>query len=213
MSAETQTRGRGQQGRVWHSPRGASLYLSVVLRPPLAPVKLPPLTLAVGVALAETAARFDVTPSLKWPNDLLLDGKKAAGILSESACQGGRLEHVIVGIGVNLNLREFPPELAEIATSIAQVRGAAVDRAEFSERLCERLEVWHDRFVAGGAAEVVGAWKGFARFFGRRLEVSSGRERLGSGGRSGRGWRAQAAHRQRDRAHSGRRSSWVKALT
>jgi BirA family biotin operon repressor/biotin-[acetyl-CoA-carboxylase] ligase len=161
VTAETQTRGRGQQGRAWHSPPGASLYLSVVLRPPLAPVKLPPLTLAVGVALAETAALFGVTPSLKWPNDLLLDGKKAAGILSESACQGGRLEHVIVGIGVNLNVAEFPPELAEIATSLGRVRGAAVDRAEFVARLCERLELWHDRFVAGD--DVIGAWKGFAR--------------------------------------------------
>ena len=176
--AETQTRGRGRQGRVWHSPPGAALFFSVVLRPPLPPMKVPPLTLAAGVALAETAARFEVMPSLKWPNDLLVDGRKAAGILTESACQGGRLEHVIVGIGVNLNVDQFPPELAEIATSLHRARGRTIDRSELAAVLCERLEVWHDRFVAGGAGEVVGAWKSFARFFGRRVEVALGNERV-----------------------------------
>jgi BirA family biotin operon repressor/biotin-[acetyl-CoA-carboxylase] ligase len=178
VTAETQTRGRGRLGRVWHSPPGASLYFSTVLRPALAPMKVVPLTLAAGVALAETVARFEVTPSLKWPNDLLLDGKKAAGILTESAVQGGRLEHVVVGIGVNLNVEEFPPALHGIATSLHRARGRAVDRGELAAVLCERLEVWHDRFVAGGCADVVAAWKSFARFFGRRVEVLHGNERV-----------------------------------
>ena len=176
--ADSQTRGRGRLGRVWHSPPGAALYFSAVLRPKMALGKVPPLTLAAGVALAETVARFDVAPALKWPNDLLLDGKKLAGILTESACQGGRLEHVIVGIGVNLNVDEFPPELTGVATSLHRARGSAVDGAAFASVLCERLEVWHDRFVSGGVAEVLSAWKSFAPFFGQRIEVVSGRDRL-----------------------------------
>ena len=178
VTAETQTRGRGRLGRAWHSPPGAALYFSTVLRPALPPMKAVPLTLAAGVALAETAARFDVAPSLKWPNDLLLDGKKAAGILTESAVQGGRLEHVIVGIGVNLNVEQFPPELAGIATSLHRARGRVVDRAELAAILCERLEVWYERFMAGSLADVVAAWKSFAPFFGKRVEVALGAERV-----------------------------------
>ena len=172
--ADSQERGRGRLGRVWHSPPGASLYLSTVLRPGLPPHRLPPLTLAAGVALAESAARFGVAPALKWPNDLLLDGKKAAGILTEMSCQGGRVEHVVVGLGVNLNVDRFPVELEPIATSLHRARGAPVDRAAFAATLCERLEVWHDRFLADGPAEVARAWKGFARFIGSTIRVATG---------------------------------------
>jgi len=157
--ADAQTKGRGRLGRSWHSAAGAALFFSTVMRPKVEVAKLPPLTLAVGVALAETVARFDVSPTLKWPNDLLVRGKKLAGILTESACQGARLLHVVVGIGVNLNVDEFPPELSAIATSLHRERGAAVDRAAFTSCLCERLEVWHDRFVAGGLDDVMTAWR------------------------------------------------------
>ena len=97
------------------------LYLSVVLRPPVEPSRVPPITLAAGVAVAEAVARFEVTPALKWPNDVQLGGKKVAGILTESAASGSRLEWVVVGIGVNLNVssNDFPPELAAIATSLS----------------------------------------------------------------------------------------------
>ena len=89
-----------------------------------------------------------------------------------------RVHHVVVGIGVNLNVRAFPEELAAIATSVAIARGAAVARAEFAAALCARLEHWHDRFVADGAAPVVAAWRQHARFFGKRVQVTAGRERM-----------------------------------
>jgi BirA family biotin operon repressor/biotin-[acetyl-CoA-carboxylase] ligase len=164
--ADAQTRGRGRMGRVWHSPPGAALYFSTVLRPKLPLQKLPPLTLAVGVAVAEAVASFGREPRLKWPNDLLLDGKKVAGILTESATQGGRLEHVIVGIGVNLQVTEFPPGLN--ATSIF------VEREPFVEVLCARLDNWYQRFVAGESPAP--AWKAFADFWGKSLRLSTGQE-------------------------------------
>ena len=176
--ADEQTRGRGRLGRRWHSPPGASLYLSAVLRPPLAPHRVPPLTLAAGVAVAEALVQFDVAPALKWPNDVLVDGKKVAGILTEMSADLDRVHHVVVGIGVNLNLRAFPEELAAIATSLAMVRGTTVARAEFAAALCARLEHWHDRFVADGAAPVVAAWRQHARFFGKRVQVTAGRDRM-----------------------------------
>jgi BirA family biotin operon repressor/biotin-[acetyl-CoA-carboxylase] ligase len=176
--ADEQTRGRGRLGRRWHSPPGESLYLSVVLRPPLPPHRVPPLTLAAGVAVAEALIASDVMPSLKWPNDVLIDGKKVAGILTEMSADVDRVHHLVVGIGVNLNVRRFPDELAAIATSVLQARGTPVVRAELAAVLCARLEHWFDQFVADGAAGVVAAWKQHARFFGQRVHVSAGRDQL-----------------------------------
>jgi BirA family biotin operon repressor/biotin-[acetyl-CoA-carboxylase] ligase len=176
--ADEQTRGRGRLGRRWHSPPGASLYLSAVLRPPLPPHRVPPLTLAAGVAVAEALVAFDVVPALKWPNDVQLDGKKVAGILTEMSADLDRVHHVVVGIGVNLNVEAFPEELQAIATSLQITRGAPVSRAEFAAMLCARLEHWVDQFVADGAAAVVAAWKQHARFFGKRVSVTAGRDRM-----------------------------------
>lgn len=176
--ADAQDAGRGRLGRKWHSPPGESLYLSVVLRPPLPPHRVPPLTLAAGVAVAETLLAFDVTPALKWPNDVQLDGRKVAGILTEMSADLNRVHHLVVGIGVNVNTRAFPEELAAIATSVAAARGAEVARAELAARLCARLEHWVDTFVADGAAPVVAAWKQHARFFGTRVKVTAGRDRV-----------------------------------
>ena len=172
--ADAQSRGRGRLGREWASPPGEDLYFSTVLRPPLAPRALPPLTLAVGVALAEAVEAAGIAhprAALKWPNDLLVDGRKAAGILTEMACAGERLEHVVVGVGVNLNRRAFPPELDERATSLALAAGAPIDRAAFAAALCARIEAWHDRFVARGAAEVARAFRARAAPWGRAVHV------------------------------------------
>jgi BirA family biotin operon repressor/biotin-[acetyl-CoA-carboxylase] ligase len=178
VTADEQTRGRGRLGRAWHSPLGDALYFSTVLRPPLPPHRLPPLTLAAGVAVAETIATVGVEARLKWPNDLLVDGRKVAGILAEMSCVGDRVSHLVIGIGVNLNMFEFPRELQSIATSLRIARGSPVDRDAFTDELCARLAAWHDRFVAEGTGELVRAWSARADFFGRRVTVSAGRERL-----------------------------------
>jgi BirA family transcriptional regulator, biotin operon repressor / biotin---[acetyl-CoA-carboxylase] ligase len=156
--ADTQTAGRGRQGRQWHAAAGESLCFSLVLRPTLPVRDLPPITLAVGIAVAETITRFAATPTLKWPNDVLIDGKKVAGILTETSSQGERADHVIVGIGVNLNVSAFPAELASIATSLHSHRKRPVDRMHFTAVLCERLENWYERFLADGPTAIKTAW-------------------------------------------------------
>jgi BirA family transcriptional regulator, biotin operon repressor / biotin---[acetyl-CoA-carboxylase] ligase len=174
--ADAQTRGRGRLGRRWHSPPGESLYFSVVLRPPIEPARVPPITLAAGVAVAEAvAAAAELAPSLKWPNDVLAGGgRKLAGILTEMASQRDRVEHVVVGIGVNVNVAAFPDELAATATSLRLARaGREVDAAAFAATLCARLERWIDEFVARGAAPVVEAWRAYASFLGREIRVST----------------------------------------
>jgi BirA family biotin operon repressor/biotin-[acetyl-CoA-carboxylase] ligase len=177
---EIQERGRGRQGRRWHQAPGESLAMSIVLRPPLPPARLPPITLVAGVAVAEAVARHDVRPRLKWPNDVLGGdggpggrGRKLAGILTEVAGDA-----VVVGIGVNLNVAVLPDEIAEIATTLQRERGGrAVDRALFAAALCERMEAWTERFIVEGPAPVVAAWRGHADFFGAPIALVDGARR------------------------------------
>ena len=116
--ARSQRAGRGRAGRVWASPPGLGLYLSAVVRPPLPLALVPPMTLAIGVGVCEAAREAGADARLKWPNDVLARGRKLAGVLVEAQSQGGRLEVVVVGIGVNLG-GELPPELAARATTLA----------------------------------------------------------------------------------------------
>ncbi len=145
--AERQTAGRGRLGRTWHSPAGQNLYCSIVLRPPLAPAAVPQLGLVVGVAVADAVAEATgLRPAIKWPNDVLLGGRKVCGILTEMEAEVERVHHVIAGIGVNLNLeaRAFPRELRRKATSLRIATGRRVDRAAFTGRVARgaRSTLW-----------------------------------------------------------------------
>ncbi len=127
--AESQTRGRGRQGRAWLANRGENLLFSIVLRIPCPPARVPPLSLVVGLAVRDAIAR--VLPKkrvqVKWPNDVVVGEKKIAGILIESALAGSKVDHLVVGIGINVHARELPDEIASIATSIA-LEGGQVER-------------------------------------------------------------------------------------
>lgn len=153
--AEQQTAGRGRLGRTWVSPARVNLYASLVLRPRIPPLEVPRLTLVAGLAVAEAiraTAALDAT--IKWPNDVLIDGRKVAGVLTELEAEAERVRFVIVGIGVNLNARrdDFPPELRRKATSLALASGAPVDRAAFAGRLLTELDRCYGRFLDGGFA-------------------------------------------------------------
>ncbi len=130
--AESQTSGRGRQGRSWISPRGENLLFSVLLRLTCPPARLPPLALVAGLAARDAIAR--ATPGrdvrLKWPNDVVVDGKKIAGVLVEATLSGSRVEAVIVGVGINVHTRDFPPEIAARATSVALLASHPPDRGE-----------------------------------------------------------------------------------
>lgn len=170
--ADTQTAGRGRQGRSWFSPPGDNLYVSAILRLPLPPAAAPPITLAAGVAVCDTARLWGAAANLKWPNDVQVDSRKLAGILTETATRGDKLDVIVLGIGLNVNTRDFPGELAEIATSLRRCRGGeALDRDEVLVTLLGEVERWVDRFAAGGAVPVVRAWKERAATIGQRLRV------------------------------------------
>jgi BirA family transcriptional regulator, biotin operon repressor / biotin---[acetyl-CoA-carboxylase] ligase len=179
--AETQTRGKGRMGRSWFSPPGLNLYLSVILKPKLPPAGMPRLTLVAAVALAETVQNFlPAPPSIKWPNDILVGGRKLAGILTESSCDSERVHFVVVGVGVNLNLPAelLPEEIRERATSLLILTQTHVDRTSFTIQLIQSLDRCYGELGDKGFPRIARRWESFFALRGRRIEVSMADERL-----------------------------------
>jgi BirA family biotin operon repressor/biotin-[acetyl-CoA-carboxylase] ligase len=180
--AERQTAGRGRRGRAWASPAGKNLYLSVLLRPDLPPQRAPELTLVASVALCDVVRQAGVEAGIKWPNDLLARGRKLAGILTELAADPDTVHWVVLGMGVNLNVRteDFPEDLRDQATSLAIERGQPAPRALFTAALLARLEEWLDLHAAEGFGPVRLAWKERSATIGREVRADvEGREVVG----------------------------------
>lgn len=171
--ADAQTSGRGRRGRTWFSPSGAGLYVSVILAPSRA--RLSPeravslLTLSAGVALAEAVERVTgLAPSIKWPNDLLVDTRKLAGILAEGVAQPSALglRAVVLGYGINVGAAAFPPDLADRVTALESELGREVDRAMLCAESLVALATRYDDLLAGRFDAILDAWR--TRSFGSR---------------------------------------------
>lgn len=172
--AEAQTQGRGRLGRRWQSPPFTNLYFSLILRPKLPPAHAPQITLMAAVALAETVAHFiPQAVTIKWPNDILVDGKKLAGILTEAGCDARRLNYVILGIGVNLNYRlnSMPEEIRGRATSVAELAGNSVGRESFLKRLIHALDRCYGELEESGFAALAPRWDARFGLRGKRVRV------------------------------------------
>jgi BirA family biotin operon repressor/biotin-[acetyl-CoA-carboxylase] ligase len=174
--AEGQTAGRGRLGRSFFSPPYLNLYTSLVLRPTLATAEAPTWILAAASAVAEAIAETVQDPGaveIKWPNDVLLGGRKTCGILMELGAEASRVAFLVLGIGVNLNVDRaaFPEEFRALATSLASHTGRRVDRVAFARRLYERLEGTLDACAKGGFAAVRGGFEARFRMPGRRVRV------------------------------------------
>ncbi len=139
--AESQTAGRGRRGRGWVSPPGHNLYFTLLLRPQINPDKASMLTLVMALAVKEGMEEAcNVQAGIKWPNDIVLNGRKVTGILTEMSLQGEYIQHVVIGVGINVKKQEFAPELAEKATSLEAELGRSISRALLLERVMERFE-------------------------------------------------------------------------
>lgn len=174
--ADAQDKGRGRIGRIWESPGGVNLYTSVILRPPIAPREAHELTFVMAIAVVETVAAFcGKRPTVKWPNDILINGKKAAGILLEMDSEADRVHFVVGGVGVNLNMRkkDFPPAIRETATSLFEEAGVEIDRAEFARCLYSSMELWYKIYLDKGFGAVLEAWKGWFSSVGSPVRVTS----------------------------------------
>ena len=176
--AEEQTAGRGRAGRSWNSERAAGIYATLLLRPRLAPVQAPLLTMMAGLS-AHTAVQAvtGLTVDLKWPNDLLIRGKKAGGILTEMHAEPGQVRFVIVGIGLNVNQEKFAGELASIATSLRIETGKPQSRMEVLVRLLREFEGDYNRFLREGVASVAARFEAVSSYAkGQRVRVTNGSE-------------------------------------
>jgi len=178
--AEEQTAGRGRLGRSWYSERSVGIYFTLILRPPLAPAAAPILTLMAGVALAEVFRAISRLPTdLRWPNDVLMGGKKCAGILVEMKAEPERIEYVLVGIGMNVNHERIPKELAPEATSLRLEAGRSFSRLELLVTVMNRMEYYYHRLLEKGAAAIVERFSEVSSYArGKRVRVSDAAQTL-----------------------------------
>lgn len=176
--AEEQTAGRGRLGRSWYSEKASGIYLSLILRPQLAVQQAPLLTLVAGLAARDAvveATGLDV--DIRWPNDLLVGGKKFCGILTEMQAEADRVRHVVVGIGVNVNHTKIPAELEAIATSLNLAGGRPCSRLELVAGLLRAFDGYYNRLLQDGAAPLIarfGEVSSYAK--GKRVRVIASRE-------------------------------------
>lgn len=175
--AEQQSQGRGRLGRNWISPPFLNLYLSIVLRPELQPVHAPQITLMAAVALADAVAQFSVEPpAIKWPNDILVRGKKLAGILTESSVTSERINYVILGIGVNVNYAcaLMPEAIRGRATSLMECAGQIVSREAFLGRLIQDLERCYGILGEAGFDRIAQRWESYFSLRGKPVRIETG---------------------------------------
>ncbi len=175
--AESQSRGRGRLGRLWISPARKGLWFSILLRPDLPPQSATQLTVAAATALARAIAlQTGLVPEIKWPNDILIRGKKVAGILTELTAELDHVKEVVLGIGVDVNLdaAELPHDLRKTATSLKIESGQAVDRAELAVAILRELDGDYERIRRGQFELVAGEWQQRCGTLGREVSIRIG---------------------------------------
>lgn len=180
VTADRQTQGRGRMQRPWHSPAGRNLYASLLLRPAVAPPRVPQLAIVVALALGEALAECvpDVAVRIKWPNDLWIGTRKVCGILCEMEAEMTAVHHVVVGVGLNVNLTEdeIPAELREVATSLRVAGGREVSRVALLAAFLNRLEPMLDRWIeAEDLTPFLAAYDRLALLHNRQIRVEQPR--------------------------------------
>ncbi len=174
--ADAQSRGKGRLGRPWESPPGINLYVSLVLRPEISPARAPQLTLMAGVAVCRALFKVSgLDARLKWPNDVLVRGRKVAGILAEMEAESGRVVFVVLGVGINVNWREedMPSFLRATATSLRSEVGKEISRASVAGEIFDELEDWYAEFLKEGfSPRLREEWNRLSWINGKRVTVT-----------------------------------------
>ncbi|KIL44178.1 biotin--[acetyl-CoA-carboxylase] ligase [Jeotgalibacillus soli] len=170
--AEEQKTGRGRMSRQWYSPPGTGIWMSLLLRPELPPQKAPQFTLITSVAIVQAIEEVcGLQVQIKWPNDLLIDGKKITGILTELQADSERIYSLIIGMGMNVNQKQadFPEELHEIATSLALAKGEPVSRAKLVQRVLFHIERYYKMYMDKGFEPIKLLWESYAVTIGKHI--------------------------------------------
>lgn len=178
--AETQTSGKGRLDRRWVSPRGG-VWLSIILRPRIAPEDALKITLTTAVAVARILRRlYNVAAEIKWPNDILIDNKKICGILTEAKLKGKTIKFIVVGIGINANFfaQVLPKDLRATATTLKEVLGKNVDREKLVAALLKEFEDCYKLFVERKFEKLLSEWRSMTGFLGKEVEITSFEEKV-----------------------------------
>ena len=146
--AEFQSAGRGRLGRSWEVPEGTSVMMSILPRPKFEPQYAPTLTLVMGMAVAKAVKSLGFDVSIKWPNDVVVSHKKICGILTEMGVRDGKIDYAVIGVGINVNIKEFPEEMADKATSLYLESGREFDRSQIPGLVMEAFEEYYEKFAA-----------------------------------------------------------------
>lgn len=179
--ADTQTAGKGRLARQWSSAKGKGIWMSIILKPNIPIHQAPKLTLITAVAVAQgIQATTGIKPHIKWPNDLLLNGKKIVGILTEMQAEADGIHSVVIGVGINCNqlVEDFTPELKDIATSLLVEGGEAVSREELICSVLQHLEELYQTFQQEGFAEIKKLWESFAINMGKTITATTAQGRI-----------------------------------
>jgi BirA family biotin operon repressor/biotin-[acetyl-CoA-carboxylase] ligase len=177
--AEEQTAGKGRSGRSWYSPRGEGIWMSVVLRPSasphLAPLLSPIGALSIARSIEDT---LGIPAVLKWPNDVLVCGRKVSGVLAEAETESNRLRFVILGLGVNVNQTQFPPYLRELATSLRLAYGHRVVQSDLVHTILDHLSDYYQRYEKGELEGIVHEVKAHMPWLGQQVVISDGKHNV-----------------------------------
>jgi BirA family transcriptional regulator, biotin operon repressor / biotin---[acetyl-CoA-carboxylase] ligase len=170
--AEEQVLGRGRMERKWHSPKYTGIWMSMILRPKIPITKAPQLTLITAVAVVQAIEELTgLLPDIKWPNDILIRGKKVTGILTELQAESDRISSIIIGIGMNVNQtkEDFPEELQTIASSLAIEKGEKISRAALIRAVLTNIERLYLLYLEQGFAPVKILWESYAISIGKNI--------------------------------------------
>jgi BirA family biotin operon repressor/biotin-[acetyl-CoA-carboxylase] ligase len=170
--SERQTKGRGRKGRSWFSPSQGGIYISLILKPSISPSEAPKITLLTAVVVAEALRSLTgLSAIIKWPNDILIDGKKVAGILTEMSTEMDAIDHIVVGLGLNVNTPDFPVDIRDKATSIFIETGKHFPRARFIHEYLKWYEEYYEIFKRIGFEPIIKRWKELTNIIGKRITV------------------------------------------
>lgn len=173
--AETQTGGKGTRGRGWTSPRGTGIWHTILLKPDIPPLEAAQITLVAGIAVCKAVENGAM---IKWPNDIVIGSKKLCGILTEMSSEKNMINHIVCGIGVNVNTESFPDEIAHRATSMYIESGKKYKRNELTAKILNEFEYYYSKFLDGGLGAILDEYKKYCVTIGRDVNVTLKKETI-----------------------------------
>jgi len=178
--ADEQIKGKGRMSRTWHSAKGKGMWISIILRPKIPPYRAPQLTLLTAVVLANVInKKVHPNVSIKWPNDILMNGKKAAGILTEMQAEQDQIQYIVVGIGLNINqtIQDFPEDVLKKATSLKIETGKDVSINKLVKEFLTQFETAYEEYLKEGFSSVKARWESFGFRIGEMISIQTPKTR------------------------------------